>query len=204
MERETVKTAGDYRAVIIRDEYGDAPDGDWQAAVIRLDYSGYYEADAKTEAAGDFEDAAKRFMEYYGMRKGMAVFQRYLTIFQGTNDYREFSYSYSPDSAVYVAFDTAELRKLWGCADDRTDGAEGTAAEWQAYIDGDVYGVALERRVTVASVTTFHGDTVATAEDEDWQEIDDTAVWGHYGESWATEAAIEALTDYLSRNDSTN
>lgn len=194
--REIVKTEGDYRAVIIRDEYPEAPYDDGAAAVIRIDYSGYYDVDTKTPAAEDFERPAKQFVEYFGMRKGMAIFQRYLGIFHGTNDYREFHYSYSPDSAVYVAFDSAAMRTEWACAEDATDGAEGTAAEWQAYIDGDVYGVAIERRVSVASVTTFEGETVAADETEEWQEVEDSAVWGHYGETWATQAAIDALPFY--------
>lgn len=201
MERTIVKTEGDFRAVIIRDEYPEAPDFDGQAGIIRLDYTGNYQADAKNEAAGDFEYAARHCLNYWGMRKGTEVFKRFLRVFHGARDIREFSYSYSPDSAVYVAFDTADMRAEWGCSEDATDGAEGTAAEWQAYIDGDVYGVAVERRVTVSSVTTFQGEEVATDEAEEWEEIDGSDVWGHYGEAWAKEAAVIQMNYYTPKTE---
>jgi len=196
MEKETVKTEGDYRAVIEREEYSYAPDGDYQAAVIRLDYSGYYDADAKNSAANEFEDAAKHFMSYYGMNKGIDVFKRYLTLFHGTQDIREFHYSYSPDSARYLAFDSADMRKVWGCAEDATDAAAGTAEEWQAYIDGDTYSIAVERRITASTVSYFQGEELGTEETEDWEELADTVCGGFYGEKWAREAAEELLSHY--------
>lgn len=197
-EVQVIATEGNYRAVIERDDYayGEAPDGDWQAGVIRLDYSGYYKADAKTEAAGDFEEPAKRFMEYYGMRKGIGVVERFLRIFHGARDVRTFHYSYSPDSAVYLAFDSAAMRKTWGCAEDLENGAEATATEWQAYIDGDVYGVRVERLVKVSSVTTFDGEEVDTEEAEDWETVDDSVLWGLYGEEYAKEVALDQLAMY--------
>jgi hypothetical protein len=130
------------------------------------------------------------------LNKGTEVFKRYLTVFHGTLDAREFSYSYSPDSAVYLAFDSADMRKTWGCADDYAEAALGTASEWQAYIDGDVYGIAVERRVTISSTTTFQGESVPMPDVESWEEVDDSACWGYYGETYATEAAIELLEDY--------
>lgn len=183
-EREIVKTEGNYRAVTERDDFPHEPDGDFQAAVIRLDYNGYYEVDAKTEAGDDFENAAGHFLSYYGMRKGTEALERFLRIFHGTRDFRTFRYSSSPDSAVYVAFDSARMRGAWGCDEDATGGAQGTAAEWQAYIDGDVYVVAVEHRPDDST------------EDDDWEEVEDAAIRGFYGEKWATQAAIDQLHYY--------
>lgn len=196
MEKEIVKTAGDYRAVIEREEYSYAPDGDYQAAVIRLDYNGYYDADAKNSAANEFEDAAKHFLNYYGLNKGTEVFKRYLTFFHGTKDIREFSYSYSPDSARYLAFDSAAMREEWGSAEDCNDAAAGTAEEWQAYIDGDTYSIAIERRITTSTVSYFQGEELQTEESEEWEELADTSCGGFYGEPWAREAAEELLSHY--------
>lgn len=196
MEKEIVKTVGDYRAVIEREEYSYAPDGDYQAAVIRLDYDGYYDADAKTPAANEFEDAAKHFLSYYGLNKGTEVFKRYLTLFHGTKDIRELHYSYSPDSARYLAFDSAAMRKEWGCAEDATDTAAGTAEEWQAYIDGDTYSIAVERRITTSTVSYFQGEELETEESEEWEELEDTPCGGYYVEKWAREAAEELLSHY--------
>lgn len=195
--RAVVETRGNVRAVVIRDEdsSGMEPDWDGQATVLRYDYRTWdVESKTGTDEGDTLAHALSHFLYYYGSRRGLETFKRYARIFHGTRDFRTFHYSYSPDSVEYMALDSAAARTAWGY--DGDDGAEGTAHDWQAYIDGDVYGVAIERRVNVRTVKTADGETLSDDESDEWDEDRDTAVWGHYGEDWAVLAARDLLNDY--------
>jgi hypothetical protein len=201
MEREIIETRGDYRAVIIRDEYGREPDSDLQAAIIRFDSRGFgnYDIDIKTDSASAFEDAARRFVFDHGMTKGIQLFERYLRTCHGTRDFRQFTYSYMPDSAVYVAFDSAAMREAWGY--DGDEGAKGDAEEWQAYIDGDVYGVGVEHRRGYSTVTTYDDGETEEHSGADWSETEDGFTWGYYGREYAESEAHSLLDSYAPKND---
>lgn len=195
-EREVIETRGDFRAVIERDESPEAPDFEQQCAVIRFDVTRHsVDVEPKTPAAEAFKDAAARIFERYRYGVAPRYFERYLRMFHGTRDFRTFGYSYMPDSAVYAAFDTAAMREEWGCAEDYAEAAGGDAEAWQAYIDGDVYSVGVERRVIVHSVREYPDGTEKTVDSEEWEDAD-FFTGGFYGEDAAKEYAREALEGY--------
>jgi hypothetical protein len=201
MEREVVETRGDYRAVIIQDEDAYEPDYDGQAVVLRFDYRNEWNVDNLNgmSEGDDMARALKTFMDTYSSRKGWPVFERYARIFHGTRDIRKFHYSYSPDSAEYVALDSLAMRQEWGLEEDSeyaATGAEGTASDWQAYIDGDVYGIAVQRKRSYSTVTTYSDGSTEETSGVEWETVEDSEVWGHYGKEWAEQAAREALNDY--------
>jgi hypothetical protein len=57
--------------------------------------------------------------------------------------------------------------------------------EWRAYVEGDVWGYVVERKVDLSMTDC---DVI-----ESWEEVD--SCWGFYGEEWAEQAAVEALDD---------
>lgn len=193
MEREVIETRGDYRAVIIRDEYPDAPDWDMQAAVIRFDSA---RIESKTDATSGFMGAAQRFASRYGMSDGILTLERYARIFHGTRDFRVFGYSYSRDNVVYVAFDSAAMRAEWGCSADADNTAKGDAETWQAYIDGDVYGIAVEQRAATMTTRVYPDGTQTETLGEVWETVDGSDVWGYYGEEDARAEALADLAHY--------
>jgi hypothetical protein len=187
----------DFRATVVRDEYPDAPDWDLQAAVIRIEY-GYSRryVEGMNPEGKNFEDKLEEFMNRSGrgVWADLEMFARYLRIFHGTSDFRQFhSYSYQ-DSTVYVAFDSAAMVKEWGCTETPDEAAKGTADEWQAYIDGDVYVIQIERREQETRTRTFKGSEVFRSEREVWT-IQET-VGGYYGEEYARSEAEEQLSYY--------
>jgi hypothetical protein len=201
MEREVIETRGDYRAVIIREEGAHEPDSDFQAAVLSFDGSRWStHIVAHTDAGKDFESAARRFTEQFGMSDGITILERYARIFHGTRDFRDFGYSYSQDNVRYVVFDSAAMREAWEY--DGDEGAKGDAIEWQAYIDGDVYGVGVERARHWVSTTLYEdGDPEVITRGVSWEETEDGFVWGYYGREYAESEALSQLDSYAPKND---
>lgn len=195
MEREILETRGDFRAVIIRDDGADKPDYDGQAVVLSYDYRHDWNVSCENDVrSGDrLAYALKHFMDAYNSRRGMPLFQRYARIFHGTRDIRTFRYSYVPDSVEYMALDTEALRTEWGY--DGDDGAKGDAETWQAYIDGDVYGIGLEHRRAYTQTTEYADGETVTRTGEDWEETKDGFVWGYYGREYAEAEALSMLND---------
>jgi hypothetical protein len=64
-------------------------------------------------------------------------------------------------------------------------------SELAKWMNGEVYGYIVERRVTGKKV---YDDDVAEPEDfEEWVEEEDGSCWGHIGFDWAVQAAKTAL-----------
>lgn len=65
---------------------------------------------------------------------------------------------------------------------ERVSILDGDAAEWQAYLDGDVYGIGYAIR----------DDGAAIGDDVDLDELEvEVNVWGYYGEEYAQREALE-------------
>lgn len=79
----------------------------------------------------------------------------------------------------------------WGVSEDDVDQpAKASAADWQAWLDGEVYGVALEE------LTTWTTNTVAGERTRDeWETVE--SVWGFYGADYVKAAAVETFGDQL-------
>jgi hypothetical protein len=119
------------------------------------------------------------------------AFHRFARIFHGAGNVRVVRPSGYQNATYYVVFDTAALRDEWDGTNLLT---AQTAHDWQAYVDGYVYMVGVERRVIVHSVREYPDGTEETTDSEEWEETE--AVWGHYGEDYARQSAREMLEAY--------
>jgi len=96
---------------------------------------------------------------------------------------------------TFVMFDTPKWRKYNGISE--TVSLTGEAADWRAWLDGEVYGVIVERTTTTktTSIDMATGDMVSQDENDGWREIGST--WGFFGREDAEESAREELTFYV-------
>lgn len=195
---ETVETRGDYRVRIEIENAPDEPYDDGGSPIIRLYRRGYGDYQAEQVGSTSYVldsvilEAAARWA------KEPDVFERYCRIFHGA---RSFEWRDSGDSRdyIYVTLDPADWREKMGLTDEWLDAHPDVKTtnltEWNAYCDGDVYGVIVEKRVTW---TREHDDEIDGTDGDpsmdDWQEV--SAVWGYYGEEYATEVAREQLDAY--------
>lgn len=185
--REIIEERTEYRAVIVADEDPHPPYNDGGFPIIRL--SGpWYDRRAEQVEGTSYElhpriTEAAETLDVYD-------FERYCRIFHGTTG---FAYR-GPDRSTdycYIALDTAHWREAMGL--DRPVEVEMT--EWEAYIDGDVWGVVIERKVVTRSERlTIAGDHLGFEVREEWEE--ESSCWGYYGDDYAREAAVEGLGHY--------
>lgn len=188
-DREVIATIGDYRAVIIRDDYANRPDACGTGAVIRLDarypwrftveYADCGLEDSHTSAAGEYVGhvAAERVADAFASRLATAA--------QYTDEWREAAELI----ARRMGFNVHEFSSTVHQSGDTflmlsPHDAREAASEWQAWLDGEVYAAAVEYREDSDSDT--------------WHES--VAVWGHYGEEYAAESAREMLAEYAPRH----
>lgn len=191
---EVVETRDKYRATITVDGCPEAPDGDFFGTVYYGERGDFRRVGAPYKSPDDFADTLDAAWSHY---QDMRLIERYLRIWHGV---RGFDY-FDTQSGKYVNIVTDYDLKVWGWDLDpaqwpvvdgvrSTDPAEHNLDEWQAYSDGDVYFVTVQKRVTWTTEDEDFEDR------EDWEDIDDSVVGGYYGEKWAREAAIEALGHY--------
>jgi hypothetical protein len=113
------------------------------------------------------------------------LFIRYLRAFHGVT--RTEYYASGRDR--YFSFDPADWRERVGCPDpaEHPDVNPADMSEWEAYVEGDVYGWVVERRVT------WRREDDPTVTRDEWVEVE--SCWGFYGREYAEEAAREALEE---------
>lgn len=195
---EVVEEQGEFRAVIEVDECPSEPDWDGQAAVLSLYTRSYSnEVEAKNSAGEEFESALRRFNET--LNNSLEVFERYLRIFHGTLSFSVRKANYVDTDYTYIAFDTAELREEWGVTGGSfdklveqgrlSDLSEVDLKAWYAWATGDVWGIRVER--STGFVKTWEDGSIEDG--REWVTVDDTDVWGYYGQDDAEEQAREAL-----------
>lgn len=180
---------GVFRAKVMRDEYPNEPEHDYGCPLIQVDSRGYgydvrlmgYGSESrKNDGIPDAELALSRFVAEYGLWDGVEVFNRYLRAFHGGSaDMRSID-NYS--DYYYVTYDTRAMREFWGQTGEMLETSAPEMSEWSAWIEGDVYGIEVERAVS------FDED----GEPDDW-ESEDHSVWGFYGEQYAKEEALSQL-----------
>jgi hypothetical protein len=181
----------DWRVRIVVDYDAELPYDESAAHVVSLD-GNQYDAPAGADA-----DSVRRAWSYYQTdasgighwRDEYALTERYLRIWHGAS---HFEYVSSCDGS-WIVFDSAERREAWGCDPEHVpSNVNGTASEWRACVESDVYGIVVERFRT--------GHTVwndGTEDDpEEWAVIE--SVWGFYGAEYAQQAARELLTETAS------
>lgn len=107
-------------------------------------------------------------------------------------------------SSEYLAVALPSFRARHGCTGDELTAPPQTE-EWQAYLDGDVWGVYLQYRcdtwVTVRDFTDVDGATITTLRTGEvvrllghqWRTEPGTDSWGIYGERLAKSEALSLL-----------
>jgi hypothetical protein len=196
---EVIETRGDYRVRIEADQDAGEPYDDGSAPLLRIEYrSGEYRAEhiqrssRPTEADGAVEAAVSR---WGGLsRDDWRLVEKFMRAYLGTTVIQTW---YSGDY-WYVAYDTGEWREYAG----QTEAVAGPnwqsvlagfdlMAEWKSYVEGDVWGYIVEKRVTWATGDDDYDDR------ETWEDApDDSSCWGLYGHEYAEQAAREALDEH--------
>lgn len=128
--------------------------------------------------------AARKFWLDYSPSEAYAIFERYLRAFHGATSV-EWARGYSWGEPTYVTFTTPEWAEKVGASETAT----ADMTQWKAYLEGDVYGIVVEREDTWLK-SDDHEITMTT-----WEEVD--SVWGFYGDNaYLNEECEAALADY--------
>jgi hypothetical protein len=170
-----------WRARVLHDEYAGEPDGDALAPALVTA--------ARTTpylAKGVSVPQADTVILTAWQSLGLDLFARYLRMFHGVTAITVSSNQYTD----VWCFDTADFRRHVGITTTPTDLA-GERAEWQAWLEGEVYGVIVERR---RAGTTTWDDGGTTTVVEQWLEVE--SVWGFYGRTYAMAEAADLLHTY--------
>lgn len=189
---------GIFRAVVEHDDYPDAPDYDYGCPVIQVSDRDLETVSGSDSAEHDglpmtLPEAIDRAMHddyghhVRGLSEALEIVDRWLRTFHG-GSLTTFSSSTYRGGYDYVTYDTRAMREHWGQTDETLEASAPDAPEWQAYIDGDVYVVSVERAVD------FDGDGEPIA----WDVVDGP-VGGYYGDDYAAESALEMLEDEIER-----
>ncbi len=172
-------------AVIERDTDAIAPDGDAYAPAAFFEYrSGwthYAPFNGATYQDDDALDALARAMNEYGVNDERV--ERYMRIFHGV-EFQVVSSTVHRGYDVYI-LDTPAHREAMGTPDTypTADYLAGDIETWQAYLDGDVYGIGYA--VNEARV-------LDDGEPIDLDEWDVTIeCWGFYGDDYAMSEAVD-------------
>ena len=170
-------------AVIEREEeYGGGHiDGDCYAPAYYWDrqHGGFEEAGSTyrdDESAYIVERAYEARGRFYDARKPWAVMERWLRVFHGTS-VSQVSSCIDRDAQVAI-FNTPTWREATGCTELGAVDNE----DWQAALDGEVYGIGyatFPERVT--------DEEPIDLEDGNWNV--EIQVWGHLGEEYAQQSA---------------
>jgi len=201
MSEDVIHEADGYRVRLEVDEGPEKPYNDGGAPIWRLEpsrnWSDRYDATHEDEVTS--YETPSRLDEAIGRLWGAPhdLLERYLRIFWGVTA----SERWHSGNYWYFTCDPKVWREKVGVSDETTQRegyADGLMDEWQAWCNGEVYGVIVERSVRKVTTITAHGDgeVLDTAVDDDaWYE--EEAVWGHYGYDWAKQSAIDALSNYV-------
>jgi hypothetical protein len=202
-----------YRVRVELDDGADMPYDDGSVPLWRVEYRGIgwraeqvemTSFDASDVALGDA--VAKFGGPAYGLTRYGAptepLVERWLKAFHGSTVVE----TWHSGDAWYLAADTARWREAMGVTPEqiREEAQRGSLmAEYQAWVQGQVYGYVVERKAVEYTVVTDpnSGAVIGTRREETWVEVEDGSVWGLYGYEWATRAAEEALAEHLGADD---
>lgn len=186
---EIVETEGKFRAKIMLDEGAEKPEWDGMVPVLQLDRSMYggTKAEAFNPQAEKFVDAFNRLADLEaGNGYIYENFERYLRIFHGATVVSSYNVGHYREYG-YVGFDTAEWREAMGITDLDRLKEEKILYDVQAWAEGDVWGISVEKLVTWSTDEEDFEDM------DTWEEVDGTSCWGYYGQEYAEEEAKAEL-----------
>lgn len=168
---------GTKRVVLIHDTDPSQPDGDVYAPIIKFESSWDVHAYEVTEGSDTYVEAFNRFARVIERHEVLEVFERYLRIFHGTRKVTTYGPNQSTDY-MYVGFDTDEWAEKVGCDDDHRE--HDTLSDHRAWLEGDTYGIELQKLETGACGHEGCEEHTAWVEEE--------SVWGFYGEEHAKDS----------------
>lgn len=137
-------------------------------------------------------------------------FGRYLKIFHDIDAWPVYMYDHSAVAlsigsfigrAQHAEWDSGQIgwayinpnAERWENMDDHAL-IGGFVEELGRWMNGEVYGYVVERKVRVSKTTYFNEDRYETEDSEEWvDDEDDYGCWGLIGYEWAEQAAKEAL-----------
>lgn len=181
---------GIFRALLEHDDYPDAPDYDMGCPVYSYEYRWGVRMDDKPSTGSwsddhsgiDFHAAVTHFYDRsQGFSEAIETLDRWLRVFHG-GGVREISSSIWQGDPYYLVYETKAMREAWGQTGEMLDTSAPENADWQAFIDSDVW------TATAQQACSFDED----GEPDDWTDIDGP-VCGHFGEEWARDAAADML-----------
>lgn len=193
---DIVEERDGYRVRLEIDQDAQEPYDDGAVPTLRIggDYYGGGDAEAFNKQAEPYVRAFNRFGDVAGTNaQQREIFARYVRIFHDAIKVQEYNTGVSREYG-YIGFDTAAWREEVGAPVDRLKD-EDYLSEVRAWAEGDVYGVIVEKQLHYTK--TYAEDPTYSEEDAEWVEVEDGSVWGHYGRSWAEQAAREALTEAI-------
>lgn len=170
--------------VIERDQDAQAPWGDALLPAYQVEYRSDYTTSRVGDVYHDGESdyLARRYFEARAHFRSEEMLERWLRIFHNASALLG-SYGYGNDFNVLL-MDTPGWREHVGITSD-TPMSEADlkehAAEWEAYADGDVFGIGygvIENRV------------MPDSEVEAFEMERTISVWGYYGETYAKWEAL--------------
>jgi hypothetical protein len=168
------------RARLVHDDYAGEPDGDALAPALLVANRG-----RPRFATGVYVPVqAQQIVAAWSGLADRDLFGRYLRICHGVTTVAVVSTA----EVNVVIFDTADFRRHVGITTPAD--LAGERAEWQAWLDGEVYGVIVERHHT--GTTTWDDGTITAT--SAWREVD--AVWGLFGHGSAHRHALALLHDH--------
>jgi hypothetical protein len=184
---EVIETEGDYRVRIIADKGPEAPEADCEPPLLRIE-RGQLEFRRNTYGTdGKVREAFDRWTSRPG-DDGWKLFVKYLRAYLGVKVIQTWQDS---TGVWYVSYDCPAWREYAGLsADDDLSDTDLVGGDWKAYVEGDVWGIVTEKRVTWTTGDEDYEDR------ETWEETGDFAAsWGYYGRKYAEEEARAALKE---------
>lgn len=214
---EIVDERDGFRAVIVIDQTPEEPYNDGMSPILRLETFG------RPEQVGGTSHVVPDEIIYAASELDRETFARYLRIFHGATDV-QFWHGDRMSAHWYVSFDTAAWRAEMGLTDEFIAARKAEdprfspvdMTEWISYVNGEVYGVVIERRVdrpltiddlidarqawgivspAFDDVVDAATDAVRNSDETEWDEVH--AVWGYYGDEYATSTAREELQSHV-------
>jgi hypothetical protein len=198
-----------YRALLVADENPNQPEDDGAAPIVWLEYRHGWRAETVdlTFSSNVYSKSSEveRAAEFFGSK--FDHFARYLRLFHGCTGVDQ----YDGQSATYFAYDPAEVRERWGLTDEylaeHPDVVPCSMGEYRAYLDGECYGIVVEKlvlwiRAGAEGRLEWHeeeGNYRTVYRDEDlrieWEEAD--SCWGFYGDlsGYVTQRAQEMILE---------
>jgi hypothetical protein len=178
---------GDLRVRLVRDDYPEMPYDDGGSPIVRVEkargrvsqveeITSYQVSDAALTILRDYADGDLDWDEMVALLRRDVGATR-AEVISHPADYR----------SEYVTFDPADWREKVGAPEGSV-----SLADWEAYLDGEVYGYVIEERVIWKRTDS---DGTVIQERETWEHVD--SCFGHYGARYAEEAAREAFADHV-------